>query len=141
MEVFAVLPGGGSDLRFRDELAVGADRDSGAVPPGVLTSSSSVIMSLVSLVCLEAEGVFREESGFPRTCCNEVLGSVARAGEDACVVIWSSISEAATVEPGDGAPSWSIMSTALSGLHGHQSWYAGVIVMVMVMAVIVIVIL
>lgn len=97
--LFAVPGGPSLLLRFLGALAVAVDGPSAPVSPGVLASSSSVI-SLAGLTA--AEGVFRSESGFPRTCCKEVLGS-ARVGEEGCVVMCSSISEAPTVEPGLGA--------------------------------------
>lgn len=97
-------PNAPSVVFFFLELAVAL----GALPPwaaGVRASSSSVISW-----CRTAEGVPVCESVSPSTCCSEVRGS-ARTGDDARVVICSSISEVSTVDPGDLGPSCSVILT------------------------------
>jgi hypothetical protein len=94
-------------LRFRD--VAGLEGGSRTISPGVLTSSSSVI----SWVRRDTGGV---SLGLSRTCCNEVLRSV-RAGDEGCVVICSSISEFAIVDPGEA---WSVILRRVVSLHRHS---------------------
>ena len=86
-------------MRFRD--TAGLEGGSRTMSPGVRASSSSV----KSFSGREMGGV---SLGVSRTCCNELRGS-ARTGEEGCVVIRSSISEVAIVEPGERGTSRSVM--------------------------------